>query len=175
MSIPKTLLSANQSTVGEYKKKNVFWRRRKIINFVGKYSEDWLVFIGKKNMFWKGCNPFIIYMNINESLQPFINGRVNSERVATFQNIFFLHINTIQSSEYFLTNFLIFLLLKNIYFFVYFPAVDWFADSRVFGIYTLLIKIILPWEVIFQIKPRILEGNNFLKGTLWIQWTWFSS
>ena len=115
----------------------------------------------------KGCNfqeqsiPF-------ESLQPFINGRVNSERVATFQNIFFLPINTIQSSEYFPTNFLIFLLLKNTYFFVYFPAVDWFADSRVFGIYTLLIKIILPWEVIFQIKPRILEGNNFLKGTLWI-------
>ena len=122
----------------------------------------------------KGCNfqeqsiPF-------ESLQPFINGRVNSERVATFQNILFLPINTIQYSEYFSTNFLIFLLPKNTYFFVYFPAVDWFADSRVFGIYTLLIKIILPWEVIFQIKPRILEGNNFLKGTLWIQWTWFSS
>ena len=122
----------------------------------------------------KGCNfqeqsiPF-------ESLQPFINGRVNSERLATFQNIFFLPINTIQSSEYYYVFFLIFLLLKITYFFVYFPAVDWFADSRVFGIYTLLIKIILPWEVIFQIKPRILEGNNFLKGTLWIQWTWFSS
>ena len=65
--------------------------------------------------------------------------------------------------------------LKNKYFFVYFLAVDWFADSRVFGIYTLLIKIILPWEVIFQIKPRILEGNNFLKGTMWVQWTWFFS
>ena len=89
-----------------------------------------------------------------ESLQPFINGRVNFERVATFQNIFFLPINTIQSSKYFLTHFLIFLLLINTYFFVYFPAVDWFADSRVFGIYTLVIKIILPWEVIFQIKPR---------------------
>ena len=59
-----------------------------------------------------------------ESLQPFINGCVNSERVATFQNILFLPINTIQSSEYFLTNFLIFLLLKNTYFFVYFRAVD---------------------------------------------------
>ena len=122
----------------------------------------------------KGCNfqeqsiPF-------ESLQPFINGRVNSERVAIFQNIFFLPINTIQSSEYFPTNFLIFLLLKSTYFFVYIRVVDWFTDSRVFGIYTLLIKIILPWEVIFQIKPRILEGNNFLKGTLWIQLTWFSS
>ena len=90
----------------------------------------------------KGCNfqeqsiPF-------ESLQPFINGRVNSERVATFQNIFFFPINTIQSSEYWLRIFLIFLLLKITYFFVYFPAVDWFADSRVFGIYTLLIKIII--------------------------------
>ena len=110
-----------------------------------------------------------------QNLQPFINGRVNSERVATFQNILFLPINTIQSSEYFPTNFMIFLLLKNTYFFAYFPAVDWFADSRVFGIYTLLIKIILPWEVIFQIKLRILEDNNFLKGTLWVQWTWSSS
>ena len=122
----------------------------------------------------KGCNfqeqsiPF-------ESLQPFFNDRVNSERVATLQNIFFLPINTSQSSEYFSTNFMIFLLLLNTFFFVYFPAEDWFADTRVFGIYTLLIKIILPWEVIFQIKPRILEGNNFLKWTLWVQWTWSSS
>ena len=49
---------------------------------------------------------------------------------------------------------------------MYFTAVEWFADTGVFGIYTLVIEIILPWEVIFQIKPRILEGNNFLKGTL---------
>ena len=47
---------------------------------------------------------------------------------------------------------------------MYFTAVEWFADTVVFGIYTLVIEIILPWEVIFQIKPQILEWINFLKG-----------
>ena len=102
-------------------------------------------------------------MTINERLQTF-KWYWLFLKVATFQNIFFLPINSTQSSEYFSTNFMIFLLLLNTFFFVYFPAEDWFADSRVFGIYILLNKIILPWEVIFQIKPRILEGNNFLKG-----------
>ena len=46
---------------------------------------------------------------------------------------------------------------------MYFTAIEWFADTGVFGIYTLVIEIILPWKVIFQIKPRILEGINFLK------------
>ena len=71
----------------------------------------------------KGCNFQKQFVQF-ERLQTFINGRVDSERVATFQNILFLPINTIQSSEYLLTNFLIFLLLKNTYFFAYFSALD---------------------------------------------------
>ena len=48
---------------------------------------------------------------------------------------------------------------------MYFTVVEWFADTEVFGIYTLVIEIILPWEVIFQIKLQILEGNKIsLRG-----------
>ena len=120
----------------------------------------------------KGCNfqeqsiPF-------ESLQPFIDGRVNSERVATFWNFFLLPINKTHSLEFLLMKFswFLFLLLhKNL--FVYFTVVEWFVDTRVFGICTLVIEIILFLEYIFQIEPRILEGNNFLKGTLCTQVAW---
>ena len=121
----------------------------------------------------KGCNfqkqpwPF-------ERLQTFMNGRVDSKRIATFWNQFLLPLNTLIPQTYSLRIFLISSSSSAQNFFVYFTAVEWFADTRVLGINTLVIEIILSWEDIFQIKPRILEGNNFLKGTLCIQWAWSS-
>lgn len=53
---------------------------------------------------------------------------------------------------------------------MYFIVIEWLDDTKVLGINTLVIEIILSWEDIFEIKSRILEWNDLLKVIFCIQW-----